>query len=111
LACFVCHLVVVFVGLRWALGLRRVGNTPQVTYDQALWLVLCVTACCLVVAWLNRLRKTAGRRGAGPSDDAQESGSAVATDEIFPKRRPRGKRGPLGATDPILGRRRRREDE
>ncbi len=57
LVCFVFHICVIFIGLRWLLALKRVNRVPQVTYAQALWLTLAVTLACLGVAMLNTARK------------------------------------------------------
>ncbi len=57
LACFSTHLIVIFVGLRWALGLKVMKGPAQVTYPQSLALMVAVIGICIVVALLNRARK------------------------------------------------------
>jgi len=57
LTCFATHLIVVFVGLRWALGLKVMKGPPQVTYPQALGLTFAVVGVCIVVSLLNHARK------------------------------------------------------
>ncbi|MFH1812424.1 MAG: OpgC domain-containing protein [Pseudomonadota bacterium] len=57
LVCFVWHILAVFIGLRWALDLKRVNRTPQVTYTQALLLTGLVTVTAIGVAQLNTWRK------------------------------------------------------
>jgi fucose 4-O-acetylase-like acetyltransferase len=56
LVTFNFHIIFIFLGLRWLFGLKRFKH-PEVTYGQALLLVLVTTAACIGVAMLNTWRK------------------------------------------------------
>jgi fucose 4-O-acetylase-like acetyltransferase len=56
LVCFNTHIIVIFVGLRWLLQLKR-WKTPMVSYPEALVWVGVVSLICIVVASLNTERK------------------------------------------------------
>lgn len=56
LTCFVWHILLIFLGLRWLFDLKRFGE-PKVTYGQALLLTGVVTITAIAVASLNTWRK------------------------------------------------------
>jgi fucose 4-O-acetylase-like acetyltransferase len=56
LVTFNFHIIFIFFGLRWLCGLKRF-KAPEVTYGQALLLVLVTAAACIGVAMLNTARK------------------------------------------------------